>query len=1080
MGNSRQPRLEEADPGQLGRAWMEQAKGKDYLGEIVVGEDRMSALLKRLGRLPIDYVGHPDYAFALAVLAVNFAYYQGKDEAFRKPFLKEMGREEGTDYWDKELGLVIQRTIATWAGVPLRSGPFCHVGMVREHAGVPPAQMGRFVELLKRLRDDPGWESVGNAASHDLRAAVDACFGTGSKYAKEFLKSRQGIELIVSACRLMLLHVDGFLTKQQLRTARGFRADFFARLFEKNEDLLEDEPKIPTEVRNRNRAASNLVRPTVRLDLGLNLLVLEFPPQALIQYRIELRTSRRLRGVIYPEMIVGRDVAFEDEYAGSWCDKITQDEGPWKAAGWLPHARDWALFGEDGALICHKRSAVAVDPGRYYLVVGRSFDLPKETADKASNLGLLETGSYDSEGSFDILSLELKRDAGPLVPGLVLSGKRDVPVPLIRPVGGAEWSSYASVDVVWTEGTPRTVEFEGWSDRAADRFLVLAHANGVPQPLKLPTEGDGGKAAIGLAQFEIPCVGEIWLEEKGRPASGQKGRSRPLSLAVWPRTVVQKADGLRPMSDRPVVVIRCNDSSVHFDTQDADSLGNGLFSVHPGRARLDGVLIHDKTGIRLGLSMPIHRARFRLQGDAAGVMVLTPARLKELQELFVERRMGECALELSALPDSRFSLVLQDLATGQQETLMTGTTGRSGWQRVYVNEFLDALRSSGIAWGRFSIRCEDGDIPTDAWFIQPDAITSQAIADLAEADLPPSLRVPVQILVGEDPDWSFTEAVPGDLARRLGVWALAFEALDGQEPPRRFANAVDAELRGKLKEIGRFVRTAKELKEEPKSIGVAKELLKLWVKENPLETLGALGIALGRWVKRLEDLKQKLDSLARVGAWIEKLKRAIKGKQKQEDDVPDILVVAGKQYCFGEKRGNDNKYIWNAAMTLGRAVGELRESPLWSECAQLLRAMALLHCGQVSLGIRLLEACEYLQHLGSQTSDLHCLRTLVRSGGHDGVLTADHRILAEMSPREDDSLLSLGLAGDDDAWGSLAECSWLGAWLTWRWSVLSGRPKPDQTHFLEQTRGWADVVPATKDRAKILKEIKNGRPERWK
>src|SRR5688500_11898539 len=122
------------DVQQWGRQFLEQARGVDYLTEIALSReelDRLLASLRPLWNRPTS----AEVDFALAVAAINFAFYQDRDEGLREPFLDTLRAGSDVNDWQKHLGPRIRDAIER-SGHAVPENGFRYVGPVRLHAGL--------------------------------------------------------------------------------------------------------------------------------------------------------------------------------------------------------------------------------------------------------------------------------------------------------------------------------------------------------------------------------------------------------------------------------------------------------------------------------------------------------------------------------------------------------------------------------------------------------------------------------------------------------------------------------------------------------------------------------------------------------------------------------------------------------------------------------------------------------------------------------------------------------------------------------------------------------------------------------
>jgi len=1061
------------DIDELARGWESQAPDLEYLGEIAVDPERMCSLLRRLGEQHIDYGRLPSYRFVLAVLAVNFAYYQEQDEEYRGPFLAAMGRPEQFAYWNNELGPAIERVITDLTGVSARWGPYRYVGPVLEHAGIPRSRIPKFVELLAHLKNQPGWEIVGPATRNSVQRAVAAVFGQSSRYGR-FLESDKGIELVGAAGRLLLNHLDGLVTEEQLRSAAGFREGFLEDVIRRFDPAVLDELRQGSKQRLGKISAARFVRPALRLDTGLNSLVLTFSTQALTRYRITLRQGRRLPRVDYAEMEIGRDIDFGEEYVGQWHDQTSGQQGDWHIPAWRPRGGDWALFTLDGDWVCHSRLGISPEPGQYLIVFDAGLT---DKAGEVDRLGRLETGHRGLKSTYEILGLELVEGQDICGTGTTVRSGEGQPLPTMSAMGIADWCRYAGVDAVWHERDARSIKLSDWNERATQRLMLLARVGDDRQRLRVGQASPNGEAFVDLACLRGPGVGEIWLEEAGR-IRGAGGKGSRLTFAIWPRTEIDSPAGLHEVDEPLTIRVRCEDSEVRFETNAACADEQGVYVVQPGESRIDGHLVHARAAERLSVTIPVYRSRFHSYGAAhEGALVLTPYQLQRLHGRYLEQDFTECRFELSALPNRTVELSIVDLLNRSSSALMSGKTGPSGWRRLYVNEFLDALRSAQPTLGRFQIDCDGQRVQADAWFAHPGRLSDVPDAVFEDLDAPECLRAHHDVVHNRPVAWERMTGLPDDLGRFLGTLALAAEAFDGVAIPEALRKAAHRAAPRLFARIGEVLSGVKALDESPASCLRAGELQKCWQRLRPERILRRARLRVRRWNEQLAEASRVLQERSQLGGWLDKLRQVAHGSRQVITSIPKGLRDAAREYgrSQGTRQGLD---CLDAAIATLQGVQDIPESGLWAECRHVLRVMAFLHRGEVSIALGYIGDCPELQQLKGAFVELLAIRALIRGDEAIQVTEGLSASLAEVSPRTDDALIAQGLTGRTDAWQDPGNASWLGAWLGWRWNVQYGDAGAERT-LLERARQLTDQIPDRMDRRRLVKEIKNGRAEPW-
>lgn len=172
-------------------------------------------------------------------------------------------------------------------------------------------------------------------------------------------------------------------------------------------------------------------------------------------------------------------------------------------------------------------------------------------------------------------------------------------------------------------------------------------------------------------------------------------------------------------------------------------------------------------------------------------------------------------------------------------------------------------------------------------------------------------------------------------------------------------------------------------------------------------------------------------------------------------------------------------YLAAANGLLHTALTQDELDPLQRECAHALRALVLLRLGYIRWAVGEIVLKVQRRHFAGSWSQLRVIGTLALNGTFRAA-TVETGALYSLSPRQDDALLAVALTGDVRAWSAASECSWLNAWLAWRWSVATERSVAEQMAMLEVAMRLEKDIPRTEDGNHIRGEIADGQFQEWK
>lgn len=1005
-----------ADIASLGRQWRTLAEEVDFLGEIALSEDELKSTFTALSRCHLPSLfWTPDTTFVVTVAAVNFAYYMcasdwgcGGESGFVGPYMQQLCCEE--KHWNERVGPAIGESIAEWARLPPRGpGGWRYVGPIREQAGLCQEQIPDFVEVLSRLRVDPGWRAVTSSRPYPIIRAVRRVFGT--TYVENFLCRSAGLGLITKVCGLLTKHEDG---DDMVASTYVYRHGFMQTIVRSLGVTSSGSGRRP------RSGGLTLPKPEFVLDPQRRCLLLRFAPSDGWRCKVHMPEGgkRSVSGTI--RIGEGLGLPFCDKYSGC-LTRDGQDE-PWTTPAWVPGGQSkWALFDERGPLLwCHDDGQPkVVPPGVYLLVIEKSL--------RRAGLNVLADHMYLDGMVVDYAVLTVDLDSGVDIPGLCVS-TLSRHMPRLLPMAPQRCSRYAHVDALWASGHAR-VRIEHWDEAARQRYQPRYHIDGLGTSVNVDVPvGEGNTGDIFLEHLPVPCTGRFELYDM-RPGKWQP--PLPLTFAAVPPCRVEVPERLWADSERPdITVTTVNaDDRVEFQPDapnDATTIDSTQWHVREGLSQLDGVLVAD--GVRVPISIPLHRARLRMRRSAGERLILTPQSLLELKQLYgsTDRLVSESsALELSAFQSEVATLTFQSLEPNTAQ--IDVTTKPPKWNMPNhvvwpneVSEVLDKPPATQVAVGRFVVRCGGRDVPTDTWYVDPEK-------------LEPLLNTPGWLTgLPNPPDWL--------------DW-LMDDSTDGPSPFR-----LPSELEG----IKTSRLRARRLQEDVQRA----EARRLQEEEQRAEA------------RRLRE-EQETEARHRqeeLRSWAYWMKRASRTSRR----VPDTMEF----YRRSEVEGAAG-HLRTANQLISTAIKQDCPDPFSWEYARVIQTLIYLRMGHIRYAFREIAPGPW-QHFIGTGMQLQTIRELIVDNRFvppaEGIES-----IGVLSPREDDRRLAAALMMNDmQPWIEAAEYSWLNAWLAWRWSVATSQPLTEQKAMLDQLKSLAKFFPGTQDCGeRIENELRDERVRPW-
>lgn len=206
--------------------WKETAPQLRFLGQIVLSESDTFEYLKILGRHLRTRSDCFSNATALAVLAVNCAYYTYDDEGFWKHFCSKLNCDLGMQ---SELGEAIEAYMHKIdTNFQPRTGPNRYVGRILEQCGISRYFLKDFVWFIKHLKQRAKWDATAELQFNDYERCVPDDL---PKWLGKFLRDKGGWTFTTSVAKNMSQLNRGLLTHEQLASLPSYRPSFWSDFF---------------------------------------------------------------------------------------------------------------------------------------------------------------------------------------------------------------------------------------------------------------------------------------------------------------------------------------------------------------------------------------------------------------------------------------------------------------------------------------------------------------------------------------------------------------------------------------------------------------------------------------------------------------------------------------------------------------------------------------------------------------------------------------------------------------------------------------------------------------------------------
>ncbi|MGB7157396.1 MAG: hypothetical protein WBD40_04985 [Tepidisphaeraceae bacterium] len=1014
--------METVDFGNLCRQaneWRRQAADLDFLGEIALPQAELEQLLKILGRFH-KRVDEPELSFALAVGAVNWAYWRGVDEeeskGFRHSFMTHSLGYSDLREWDRLWGPAIERAICDWSKQPPRFGTYRYVGLILRHAGVPHSKIPRLAQLLQDIDRNVGWPNVPAARDTQIQGYVGAFFGTGC--IGEHLASEAGLAYLRSLCAdLMLLRSR---SPQSVDDLPGYRPGLLPALLAH----LELGPRVP--------APQSFQLPYVIFDPSSGRIELVFD-ERLIRRRDPIQCDQRERRLFDARLDLGPGGI---EPASTYSGRLP-DGRSWSVKGWrYTDSGAWALFRADGRLVTTHSHGDAVSTGDYLLAVIPSLN-PTELWPDAADDGerFLPDGT-----ECRLWHIRLSEGDDGKLPNLHVTTSVH---PWLEVVNAGPMTRWTELDGVCPEQP--IVNVGGWTNRNSRRFR-LTLTSGVDQRDLHPSISSDGTTSIVLSELSVGVVAELSLV----PVGFQHGPrvTQTMRVVRFPGRI-DVADGLWPLDDEASLMMSVSDG-LRVEANDDLQL-----DAHERRVK---VLVPPNTNwaslralkgdASLSLRFPVRRCSFSTSDSPVVPAIFDRALLREMCDLGASCR----TFTVSAIPGCTVDLIARDREGNSRVWRRGLRLGSNGRLELPGTELVDVTRNeAGIL--EIVVNCDGFEVATGALFVEP------VVTDLNTGPWPPTVDRYLQLLRQPlvTPEGLDVVAAAPSLYRHARVIAAA-DCAFGLSPlsPSAFRLPVSA--------ADWIDRCRDLLSNQPHTPGLSaatwKSELLAWLKAAPLP------ICPVRWEAAVRSLIAEIDRKIDISGPLSRLLAGI-----ADPSVPDGLVHGWKCYVDAEHRlqHGDQRIIQANSYFSAAARGTLP----WSAIAERLSAWALLRAGAVPQFAKSVATLTPTVDCPGLTCTLRAVSSLLALKRPDDASHEPGGL--ELSPREDDRLLASAIEGNPGAWSRAAEKCWLSAWLGWRWSIIMG---PNGEHR-EEYRGAAlarvEDVPM-RGRELLSVELRSGVP----
>ena len=1066
-----------SDVQQWGQQFLEQARGVDYLTEIALSREELDNLLAALRPL-WNCRTSAEVDFALAVAAINFAFYQDRDEGLREPFLDTLRDGSDVNVWQKYIGPRIRDAIER-SGHAVPDNGFRYVGPVRLHAGLSFSRLPAYARLVDDLADDPGWNAVRTCPRDVLRQAVHRHFA-GSAVAEEFLLRPQGIDFLRDTCDVLAAFRAGLLTRDELGSRPGFRSGFLTRLAE----LIN--ARTTTDVATSARAAA----PRLMLDEASLRLFLRFDANLVSRRAL---VCDQLRGrLLRPRMYLGADVPYASSYTGTrtGTDPATSRPMsiPWEVEAWRPVRAGWALFDVNGAFVVSGagdgKHEAEVQPGTYTAVADVTLHLGRH--DAAVELGRLNTGGQRLDGEFAVYHCDLAN------PSALLPGARSVPrlcrVPRLEAKSTQAWARLSDLDAVWSDEAEPALRLYDWTPEAAARFRLVVELHGREEPLSVPFAQEGRPVDVPLRQLSTPSSGRICLW----PVSRWRGGAMPVEL-TWARLgrcAVTAPDELFEETATPMFAVDSPaDAEVEFDAtvvETAEERGcrRTTYRATAGWDRHQGRLRQGDEEV--ALYVPVYRARFCDCRRPLQATMLTSGDLRDLHR--AELAGAPASFEIHGRPHAETSLLLRHI-DGRAAELSRKQLSPAGTGMLAVNEILDGLQACDDWIGTFGLT--DGGrrsfVTSGSWFIGKafdfDSVHPEHI---------PLLPLPAQgalALIGAARDnsadtdaWAvdLRNVRPSRLAQRAARFAAAAATLDGRPSPPGLQSVLDPQFFAELSRVRQLLQLIDAIDAQPDPTAAAREATAQFDELDARGWLARLTLDVPRWQLLLADARECAAGRADAAGRVAKLVDVIRKGVSASPDVPTMLEQGLRNLALAETApvASQSRFLKQATEQLVGAAA-VREGRFWGAIAASVLPLVYLRQCRIAYALRMMERrCDE----GAPRA-LECLMVRNLRMNHAAIQKPTATAAPDftlVSPRNDDASLAAALI-EPLKWRDAGERCWLTAWLGWRYHCLSGAAAGDGTR--EALRAAAlrqsDRIPSSLERPVVLKELQADAPTAW-
>lgn len=228
------------------KTWKESAPSLQFLGQIVLSKSDTFDCMATLGRDLRTWSDYYSNATALAVLAVNCAYYTYDDEGFWKHFCKHLNIDS-TPSNQSELGQAIEAYMRKVdSNFQPKAGPNRYVSRILEQCGINRHFMDDFVRFIKHLKHGSKWEATAELDFEDYRRCVPEDL---PKHLRIFLKDKGGWTFSTSVAKNLSQLERRLLTHEQLASLPSYRPGFWYDFFQIYYDGRSIRLRLPEDVR---------------------------------------------------------------------------------------------------------------------------------------------------------------------------------------------------------------------------------------------------------------------------------------------------------------------------------------------------------------------------------------------------------------------------------------------------------------------------------------------------------------------------------------------------------------------------------------------------------------------------------------------------------------------------------------------------------------------------------------------------------------------------------------------------------------------------------------------------------------